>query len=192
MARTRETDDEQILDAARKLFVSNGLSTTAKEVARAIGISEGVIFQRFGTKAGLISAAMAVRHDDFGAVIAQAARHADPARAFEEVALAVFAVLRRQAPVVCAMPRRPAAARHEAGPSDLFLRCRQAVEDYLHWAHEAGRLEVEAAESAAFMLTGALMQAALFESWAGPTPHVSEQAVRRMARTLYRGVGAAR
>ena len=56
MSRTREIDDSQILEVARKIFVERGLSATTKMISRAAGISEGVIFQRFGTKERLIEA----------------------------------------------------------------------------------------------------------------------------------------
>jgi AcrR family transcriptional regulator len=51
----------RIIDSALTLFAKKGFAgTTTKEIARAAGISETLIFQHFGTKEGLIKAALAV------------------------------------------------------------------------------------------------------------------------------------
>src|SRR5436305_1987820 len=58
MARQTTITDDQILAAARALFLEKGVSATAAEVAAKAGCAEGSIFKRFGTKADLFRAAM--------------------------------------------------------------------------------------------------------------------------------------
>lgn len=58
MARTRSITDQQILDAARAVFLDKGYSATTSEIARHAGISEGTIFRRFASKEELFVAAM--------------------------------------------------------------------------------------------------------------------------------------
>ena len=58
MARTRSIQDEQILAAARDVFLEHGLAATTAEIARRANISEGTIFKRFETKDRLFFAAM--------------------------------------------------------------------------------------------------------------------------------------
>jgi AcrR family transcriptional regulator len=58
MPRTRTITDEQILSAAREVFTEQGMSATTAEVARRAGVSEGTIFNRFGSKSDLMMAAM--------------------------------------------------------------------------------------------------------------------------------------
>lgn len=60
MARTRTISDDQILEAAREVFLEAGLSGTTAEIARRAEISEGTIFKRFATKEQLFLAAMAI------------------------------------------------------------------------------------------------------------------------------------
>jgi len=60
MARTRTISDDQILEAAREVFLEAGLSGTTAEIARRAEISEGTIFKRFATKEQLFFAAMAI------------------------------------------------------------------------------------------------------------------------------------
>src|SRR5205814_2139772 len=58
MARPATITDEQILEAARVVFVRDGVNATTKEIAREAGIAEGSIFRRFPTKDALFEAAV--------------------------------------------------------------------------------------------------------------------------------------
>lgn len=53
MARSRSITDEQILEAARAVFLEDGFSASTLEIARRAGISEASIFKRFSTKENL-------------------------------------------------------------------------------------------------------------------------------------------
>lgn len=59
MGRTRTVEDEEILGAAHKAFLSRGHLATTREIADAAGISQAVLYQRFGSKDELFFAAMA-------------------------------------------------------------------------------------------------------------------------------------
>jgi AcrR family transcriptional regulator len=58
MARPPTIKDEEILHAAREVFLEHGIQATTAQVARRAGIAEGSIFNRFKTKADLFQAAM--------------------------------------------------------------------------------------------------------------------------------------
>ncbi len=51
------TDDE-LLEAARSVFLEQGVGTTTAEIARRAGISESVLFHRYGTKEALFLAVL--------------------------------------------------------------------------------------------------------------------------------------
>lgn len=53
-----KVSDEDILSAAREVFLSRGLRATTADVALRAGISEGTIFNRFKSKGDLFHAAM--------------------------------------------------------------------------------------------------------------------------------------
>ena len=59
MGRRRTISDKQLLAISRTAFIEHGPAASTREIARRANISEGVIFQRFGTKAELYFAAMA-------------------------------------------------------------------------------------------------------------------------------------
>jgi AcrR family transcriptional regulator len=61
MPRPKAIHDDQILDAARAVFLERGFGATTAEVARRAGCAEGSIFNRFPTKTGLFQAAMEPR-----------------------------------------------------------------------------------------------------------------------------------
>lgn len=58
MPRPRLIDEGQLLAAARGVFIARGMEATTREVAEAAGVSQGVLFQRYGTKRRLFFTAM--------------------------------------------------------------------------------------------------------------------------------------
>lgn len=59
MGRPPLVSRDEILAAARDVFVKEGLGASIRDVAAVAGISEAAIFKRFSTKAALIVAALA-------------------------------------------------------------------------------------------------------------------------------------
>jgi AcrR family transcriptional regulator len=58
MARPPKITNEEILIAARQVFLEQGFGASTLAIAERAGISEASIFKRFGTKEGLFMAAM--------------------------------------------------------------------------------------------------------------------------------------
>jgi AcrR family transcriptional regulator len=58
MPRPRTISDEDILAVARVLFLTDGTGASTRVIAKEAGISEAILFQRFGTKERLFFAAM--------------------------------------------------------------------------------------------------------------------------------------
>ena len=58
MGRPIKVSDDDILSAAREVFLQRGMRATAADVAARAGISEGTIFNRFRCKDDLFHAAM--------------------------------------------------------------------------------------------------------------------------------------
>src|ERR1035438_5507653 len=53
MGRNKSISDDDLLAAARRVFVEQGYAASTREIARRAGVSEGLIFQRFQTKEDL-------------------------------------------------------------------------------------------------------------------------------------------
>ena len=60
MARTPKITNQQILDAAREVFLQQGFSGSTLEIAQQAGICEASIFKRFSTKEALFFAALGI------------------------------------------------------------------------------------------------------------------------------------
>ena len=78
MGRARTVEDEDILKAARLAFLDRGQFATTREIADAAGISQAVLYQRFGSKDDLFFAAMAPPPPDLEDLLG------DPPRSTEE------------------------------------------------------------------------------------------------------------
>ena len=58
MARPTTITNDQLLEAARQEFLAHGIRATSAAIARRAGVSQGILFHRFGTKEALFAAAM--------------------------------------------------------------------------------------------------------------------------------------
>lgn len=58
MGRPREVTDEQIVVAARRCFLKHGTGVSAADIGRELGVSHTTLFNRFGSKEGLMLAAL--------------------------------------------------------------------------------------------------------------------------------------
>jgi AcrR family transcriptional regulator len=58
MGRPKEVTDERITVVARRYFIKRGAGVSAVDIARELGVSHTTIFNRFGSKEGLMTAAL--------------------------------------------------------------------------------------------------------------------------------------
>jgi AcrR family transcriptional regulator len=58
MGRPKTISDNAVLRIARDVFRKHGHTATTREVAQAVGLSEAILYQRFGSKDALFFAAM--------------------------------------------------------------------------------------------------------------------------------------
>src|SRR5262245_42690384 len=64
MGRHKTISDEEVLRLARDVFRERGHTATTREIAQVAGISEAVLYQRFGSKDDLFFAAMVPQAPD--------------------------------------------------------------------------------------------------------------------------------
>jgi AcrR family transcriptional regulator len=64
MGRQKTISDDEVLRVAREVFRARGHTATTREIAEAAGISEAILYQRFGSKDDLFFAAMHPRKPD--------------------------------------------------------------------------------------------------------------------------------
>jgi len=94
---------EQILKTALKLFAAQGFdATSTRQIAREVGIAEGLIFHYFPTKASLLAAILANRRSFRSELrtILEGAESQPASEVLREVASGWLATLRRDAELV--------------------------------------------------------------------------------------------
>lgn len=70
---------EKILNEALKLFAQNGYNATStSQVAKAAGVSEGLIFRHYGNKEGLLQAIVALGEENLKRLFADIIFQTDP------------------------------------------------------------------------------------------------------------------
>jgi AcrR family transcriptional regulator len=69
LGRTKTIDDEEILHHAREVFREGGHAAPTRDIARAAGISQAVLYQRFGSKEDLFCRAMTPDRPDVEALL---------------------------------------------------------------------------------------------------------------------------
>ena len=100
MPRKKSTTDEVILEAAKEVFLADGIGASTKKIAAAAGVSEGVLFQRFGSKQILFFKAMRTPAADMSEAVALSAQTDDPEKALLVLAGAALEYFRSIMPIV--------------------------------------------------------------------------------------------
>ena len=122
MGRTRTVADEDILEAARKAFVERGQLATTREIAQAAGISQAVLYQRFGSKDDLFFSAMAPPPPNLEDLLGDPPRSADETEAYlAEVAERLYRYFETVAPLFVQL------ATHTAFHSDHLADAHQPM-----------------------------------------------------------------
>ncbi|MCP5066487.1 MAG: TetR/AcrR family transcriptional regulator, partial [bacterium] len=159
------------------------------------GISEGVIFQRFPTKADLFFAAMIPPAPDVEALLDRASAIGDPCEQLEEMALAMLGHFRELMPILLPLVTHPSfqahgfMERHHDG-SNPTLEGGLCL--HLERERSRGRIELEDPAAAAQLLVEALHTRALHERLEGGDAERSDERVRAMVRALWSGLAAAK
>jgi AcrR family transcriptional regulator len=69
MGRPKTIEDHELLEVARRVFRQHGHTATTRDVAKAAGISQAVLYQRFKTKDDLFYAALTQPAPDLTALL---------------------------------------------------------------------------------------------------------------------------
>lgn len=164
MPRPRRVSDQQILEAAQQVFLRRGVSGSTIEIAKRAGVSEGLLFKRYGSKEALFAASMReLTVPAWVRRLEQATGREDPRALLLELAPAMLTFYRQLIPKLmmswAARPDVPASVRDSPPP----LRDLPLLVTFFARQMRAGRLRRGDPETAARTLQGALFYEALLE-----------------------------
>jgi AcrR family transcriptional regulator len=202
MARPTSITDEQILKAARAVFLERGARATTADVARRAGIAEGSVFHRFKTKDELFIAAMRAEVEEpewLCHLIAKVGR-GDLRTNLEEAAMEAIEFFRRVIPLqIMSWSRDPKSVvpRHLIGRGGDTppLRAIRRLASVFDAEMRAGRLRRHDPEIMARVFGGSLHHYAFFEILAQANavlPLPAEMYVRGLVHLIWSGAGPAR
>lgn len=108
MGRNRTITDEAILAVAREVFRSHGHTATTRQIADAAGISEAVLYQRFGNKDELFFAAIHIAPPDVDALLGPADPPGDTREYLREAVVRIGRHFAEVLPLAIRMMTHPA------------------------------------------------------------------------------------
>jgi AcrR family transcriptional regulator len=134
MGRQKTISDDEVLRVARDVFREGGHTATTREIAQIAGISEAVLYQRFGSKDDLFFAAMAPSEPDIDKLLGPKEPPDDAHAYLRSVAVRIGEYFADVLPLVVHMMTHPsfdptALARHL--PTTPAIRLREGLAERL-------------------------------------------------------------
>jgi len=191
MGRKKLVSDEQLLEAAREVFSTQGLTASTRAVARQAGISEAVVFQRYATKADLFFAAMVPPAFDLNAAAPEPGPGVPARQVIRRLFIALLEYFRTASPVFIQL-----LASHEfefehfarAHPDNSLATLRWAVTERLGRLAAARKLGTDPAY-AALVLFAAAQGLAIFERLGAHGGRFEEAMIKGTLTALWSGLG---
>jgi AcrR family transcriptional regulator len=190
MSRPRSIDDATILTAARTLFLKKGPGASTKEVAALAGVSEGLLFQRYNTKADLFFAAMAPPAADPRTILPSAELAVGDLNALERAAFHILAYFREVMPLLLPLVCHPLFDakhffRHEA-PTSLQAWI-DALVEFLEAQRPNDNVEKDPRGAATLLMTS-MFGIALIDTIGIHGAPMGDEEIRAVVRALWEGI----
>lgn len=190
MPRNKTITDEEILAAARSLFLKEGAKASTRTLAKTVGISEAVIFQRFGTKEDLFFAAMVPPEAQLEAIFCVQPGENQVIANLEFVSVQIVAYFREVMPIFLSLISHPSfdmqsfLKRHTMPAMQLSDR----LQNYLNAEASLDRIGKDHAAAAATVLLSHLHNLALSETIGLHQPIETEDAIADAIAALWEGL----
>jgi AcrR family transcriptional regulator len=190
MPRNKTITDEEILAAARSLFLKEGAKASTRKLAKTVGISEAVIFQRFNTKEDLFFTAMVPPEAQLEAIFKIQPGEKQVIANLKSISLQIVFYFREVMPIFLSLVGHPAfdmqtfLQRHTL-PGMLIG---DRLTEYLRAEAELGRIQPVQVSTAAEILLSHLHNLALSEAIASHSFTDIEGTISEAIKTLWQGL----
>lgn len=192
MGRPKTIENEALLEVARRLFVEQGHATTTRDVARAAGISQAILYQRFRSKEELFLAAMLPPAPDLDALLGPGTAltdgHAHLCHLLERL-LDYFAAITPRVLQIVTHPGFDHRSIHQAHRHLLGASLLQGLADRLDALRTQGLIDADDTKATAEVLVAAVHSVAMAALWAEEPPTSSHRdQAERVLSVFWRGL----
>ncbi len=178
MGRQKTISDDEVLRVARGVFRDKGHTATTREIAQAAGISEAILYQRFGSKDDLFFAAMAPQEPDLARLLGPKEPPEDAHKYLRTVVVRIGEYFADILPLVVHMMTHPSfdhAVIARSMPTSPAMRLRDGLAERIASLTRRKRLVAPSATLTARILVG------LAHDWAlGRMHHMPSRGVREL------------
>lgn len=165
MSRPRSITDDEILAAARAVFLDRGITATVGQVAARCRVGEATVFRRFPTKQALFLAAMDTSSEPpWLHCIEERAGGDDIRVTLTELANDILAITRPMIPAILMKMSNPAPGER-ASPAERLFRTIRGLTEFFEIEIGAGRVRARDPRVAARIWIAALQHFVLFEAF---------------------------
>jgi len=193
MSRPRTVSDDELLAVARDLLLREGARVATGAIAAAVGLSQAAVFKRFGTKDGLIVAALAPKLPEEWLAQVQVGPGDGPVDdQLIAVLLGFHAIFAKVLPALAVMRDSGIDLHKIASKLDTPppVRARKALTAWLAVAHAQGRLDAPEPEPIAMALLSSVQARCFMHHMMGDAAQLPpvEPYVETVVRQFWRGM----
>ncbi|MCP4599722.1 MAG: TetR/AcrR family transcriptional regulator [Proteobacteria bacterium] len=143
MSRSQQYSNDTIVEAARELFLEQGPGASTLDIAKAAGVSEGLLFKRFGTKQKLFVTAMGVPDFDLEKLLEERLGKGDVREHLVELMLEFISIFRMVFPrmiMLWSHHKEETFQELHSHPDVPPIKFLKAIEAYLEEETKQGRI----------------------------------------------------
>lgn len=190
MPRVKTITDEKILAVARSLFLKQGVSASTRVIAKKAGISEAVIYQRFGTKKDFFFAAMKLPEARLKTIFDTQPGSGQVVKNIEGISLQIIDYFREVMPVFLTLISHPSFnlqtfLKEHRVPA---MQLEEKLTEYLMAESQLGRVRQDKIATAVNVLLSHLHNIALYETIGTPQSANLNRTVADAIAVLWSGL----
>ena len=191
MGRRKIIEDDELLAKAREVFVKRGIQAGSRAIAKEVGVSSSVLFQRFGSMEELFFAAMSPPAPDLPALLNEPERAQGGSSYLEQIAVGLLSYFRQLVPILTPVAMHPSFSypaftkRHPDYPLDNVVAGLMAV---LENKRGLGELRCADVGPVVLNLVAVAYGLAMLERIGVHGGAFSDALVRDVARVMWSGI----
>ena len=174
MPRNKTITDDEIITVARTLFLKEGINASTRNIAKVAGISEAVIYQRFGTKEDFFFTAMKLPKTQLDEIFCIQAGKGKVVENLVCISLRIVNYFREAMPVFLTLISHPSFSMQTFLEKHNIpaMQISEKLTDYLVGESKLGRVRQDNLVVAVNVLLSHLHNIALYEAIGAPKTNV--------------------